>query len=535
MVPRIMVVGLLIPVAAGLIGCGSGDGTTPGGGPGPAAPGPAATQTVGPLQVGTASTAGFRTLTLPSPQNQPVAFTVLYGAVIVRLDEMGFGRIAFANDADGDREIWTADLDGTNATKLMRNGLDDYGPTWSPDGTRIAFARTRSDANTDIYAMNADGTDLRRLTNHAAADWDPAWSPNGAKIAFASYRTGTGDIYVMNADGLAETRLTSDTAFERCPAWSPDGRLIAYARLGGTYDLYLMNADGSEPTVLLATLDEEYDPAWSPKGDRIALTLDPGASHQVYRVNADGSGVVNLTNYSGNAHSPAWSPDGRHILYERRTPPPTRSDLWVMDAYGNNEYPVTTMPGKEEAPAWCPAPTVVHTLIGPAGSDGGSNPPFGAEKPLVVVGLTDDGLVGAATVGTGPHRWDSIKVAALKSLGSRVAGCRVTASKINDVQEDMGRGNRAKVWDFSGSTTNIGAVLVFFSAVTGKVTSVIASADTALDAADATMAQQRGGQIVVRGDFVAVYSAGDPRTNLAPRPVREVILDAATGAMESLQ
>ena len=533
MVPRMVVVGVLIPVAAGLVGCGSGDGTIPGEGPGPPAAGPAATHTVGPLQIGTAAAAGFKTLTLPSPQDQPVAFTVLYGATIVRLDETGFGRIAFSSNADGDREIWTADLDGANATKLTRNGLDDYDPTWSPDGTRIAFARERSDGNTDIYAMDADGTALRRLTHHAADDYDPAWSPDGTKIAFASARTGFRDIYVMNANGLAETRLTSSIEAERHPTWSPDGRLIAYDRFSSSFNLWLMNADGSEQISLLGTADNEIYPAWSPKGDRIAFArwLTSGDNY-ICTVNIDRSAVVSLTSPTTGTYSSAWSPDGRHIIYERSAPP--REDLWVMDANGHNGHPVTTMQGREEAPAWCPAPTVARTLIGPAGSDGGSNPPFGAQKPLAVVGLTEDGLVGAATIGTGPHRWSSIRVAALKNLGSQVAGCRVTASKINDVQEDVGRGNRAKVWDFSGST-NIGAVLLFFSAATGKVTTVIASSDTALDAADATMAQQRGGQIVVRGDFVAVYSARDPRTNLAPRPVREVVLDATTGAMESLQ
>jgi Tol biopolymer transport system component len=536
MVPRTMLPGLLILVAAGLMGCGSGDGTPPGQGPEPPAPGPAATHTVGPLQVGTASTAGFKTLTLPSPQSQPVAFTVLYGATIVRLDEMGFGRIAFSSNADGDPELWTMDLDGANATRLTKNTLWDYGPAWSPDGTMIAFARRRPDGNTDIHCMNADGTGLRRLTNNAAADDSPAWSPDGTKIAFASTRTANRDIYVMNADGSAETRLSSQPGQEHHPAWSPDGRLIAYDLYSGDYDLCVMNADGSEQTNLLGTSDDELYPTWSPEGDRIAFArwASGGGDSRICTVKADGSGLTSLTGGgSGWLHySPCWSPDGGHIIFQRSAS--SRQDLWVVNADGSDAHAVTTMKGMEEDPAWCPAPTVVHTLIGPAGSDGGSNPPFGVQKPLAIVGLTDEGLAGAATVGVGAAQWAGIKVAALEDLGSRLAGCKITAGRIIDVQEDMGRGSPPKVWDLTGPR-NAGAVLVFFSAATGRVTSVIASSDTALNAADAIMAQQRGGQIVVRGDFLAVYSAHDPRTNLAARPVREVMLDAATGAVESLQ
>jgi hypothetical protein len=209
-------------------------------------------------------------------------------------------------------------------------------------------------------------------------------------------------------------------------------------------------------------------------------------------------------------------------------------ELRVMDANGDHDRPVTTIAGREYSPAWCPVPTVVHTLVGLTGSDGGSNPPFGTQKPLVVVGLTDEGLAGAATVGTGASRWSSIRVAALRDLGSRLAGCKITASKLKNVQEDMGRGNPPRVWDFSGAP-NVGAVLVFFSAATGRVSSVIPSSDTALTATQAAFAQERDGQIVVRGDFPAVYSGDRPDINLASQPVAEVILNAETGTVVSMR
>jgi Tol biopolymer transport system component len=87
---------------------------------------------------------------------------------------------------------------------------------------KIAF--TSSD---DIYLVNADGSGQARLTDSAASDLGPSFSPNGSRIAFASDRAGPYEIYVMNADGSGETRLTHNSASDAEPAFSPDGRRIA--------------------------------------------------------------------------------------------------------------------------------------------------------------------------------------------------------------------------------------------------------------------------------------------------------------------
>src|SRR5215213_865569 len=66
--------------------------------------------------------------------------------------------------------------------------------------------------NEEIYTADANGGDQRRLTFDAARDNDPSWSPEGTQIAFMSTRNGNPDIYVMNTDGSGIRRLTSDPA-----------------------------------------------------------------------------------------------------------------------------------------------------------------------------------------------------------------------------------------------------------------------------------------------------------------------------------
>ena len=98
--------------------------------------------------------------------------------------------------------------------RLIFGGSYYESPSWSPDGTQIAFQSDR-DGNWNIYVMAADGSNLSQLTSHNAWDESPSWSPDGTQIAFHSYRDNNWDIYVIDADGsnlrvdlLATTPLT---------------------------------------------------------------------------------------------------------------------------------------------------------------------------------------------------------------------------------------------------------------------------------------------------------------------------------------
>src|SRR3954447_16673824 len=114
------------------------------------------------------------------------------------------GQVAFASSRDGNYEIYAMDAAGTIQTNLTANQAGDLFPTWSPDGSKIAFASFRDLGNEEIYVMNADGTNQTRLTSSSGADAEPSWSPDGSKIAFRSDRDGDFEIYTMNADGTSE-------------------------------------------------------------------------------------------------------------------------------------------------------------------------------------------------------------------------------------------------------------------------------------------------------------------------------------------
>ena len=69
--------------------------------------------------------------------------------------------------------------------------------------------------------MKADGDDVIQLTNSQANNWGPSWSSDGSNILFSSERNGNTEIYVMNADGRNQIRLTKDKADDEIAVWQP--------------------------------------------------------------------------------------------------------------------------------------------------------------------------------------------------------------------------------------------------------------------------------------------------------------------------
>lgn len=173
----------------------------------------------------------------------------------------------FISDVSGNREIYVSDAGFTQVVNLTNSPARDDWPAWSPDGTKIAFTSNVT-GNFDVYSMNADGTGVTNLTNHPADDGDgdrasggPSWSPDGQKIAFDSLRTGAFEVFSMTASGGNVLQLTNGGRNLE-PAWSPDGRLIAFTSdRSGNRDLFLMASDGTgeSPLAILPAFDERPD------------------------------------------------------------------------------------------------------------------------------------------------------------------------------------------------------------------------------------------------------------------------------------
>ena len=246
------------------------------------------------------------------------------------------GRIVFSSEDD----VFTIRADGTGLRRLTSAAGPEFDPSWSPDGTRIAYRDSRGgvNSNDEIYVMWADGSRKRNVTHDPGNDWGPDWSPDGRWIAFNSDRGGLPQLYVMRPDGSAVRRVTEREA--EYPSWSPDGARIAFMSMepgasgsNPEYEIYAVGTDGTGLRRFTRSEGEDGWPAWSPDGRTIAFASprsgrdsgDIGPYFEVWLMDADGSDQRRLAGAFGQY--PAWSPDGRRVLLA-----PTMS---VVDADGS--------------------------------------------------------------------------------------------------------------------------------------------------------------------------------------------------------
>jgi len=181
---------------------------------------------------------------------------------------------SFDVDQQTDLEIWVINADGSGRTQVTNNSFPDTQPAWSPDGSKIAFVSSRTgDTNRNVYVMNSDGSGAAaNLTPNTADplyqgnDDGPSWSPDGSQIAYSNGISDS-DVWTMNANGSGKTNLTdANTGEDVEPAWFPDGNKIAYVATSGDTDrnIYVMNANGSGQGPINTNTSNDITPDWQP-------------------------------------------------------------------------------------------------------------------------------------------------------------------------------------------------------------------------------------------------------------------------------
>lgn len=190
--------------------------------------------------------------------------------------------------------------------------LSDYrgingSPSWSPDGRHLAIVLTR-DGGPQIYEIGAHGDGLRRITNSASINTEPRYSADGKWIYFTSDRSGTPQIHRIRLDDGVTERVTNSGNYNISASPSPDGKLVAFLRRErGKYRVAVLELESGRVSVLTNS-EADATPRFSRNGRRILLSTSVEGRRAVALLSLESRSVRPLTSGELNAHDPNWGP-----------------------------------------------------------------------------------------------------------------------------------------------------------------------------------------------------------------------------------
>ncbi len=257
-----------------------------------------------------------------------------------------------------------ADVETGAQRQLCEN--DAMQPSWSPNGSRIAFwFNPPSAGRSDIATISKAGGEIEVVTTDASTNWNPVWSPDGKFLYFASDRSGNMSFWrvpINEETGkvLGEPDAVSTPAtFNRHISFSRNGKRLIYVQTDRRANIQAVKFDPErgkvvgEPISITRGDNRVVRPELSPDGSRFVMRLLRGTQEDIVIVQRDGTNWRDLTNDKFFDRYPRWSPDGKKIAFTSDRS--GRYEIWTIDADGTNLRQVSfDSPGDATLPLWSP-------------------------------------------------------------------------------------------------------------------------------------------------------------------------------------
>jgi Tol biopolymer transport system component/DNA-binding winged helix-turn-helix (wHTH) protein len=281
------------------------------------------------------------------------------------LDWSPDGKFLAIRESHGDKShSWIALLsldDLTTRPLTSPSGQElDYGPAFSPDGTRVAFVRSiLAGMVSDLHVVPVTGGEPKRVTfDHRAIFGQPSWTADGRELVFDSDLAGLHGLFRVSLSGGTPQRVAGVGTGAECPNVSRRGHQLVYQQLlTRTYTGRLSLKDethlqGSSIKVI-SEKGGQFRPHFSPDGKRIAFESDRSGYSEIWACDSDGTNCAPLTTLHGTAGAPRWSPDGNTIAFEFHTK--EHGEIYLLEVRSGATRLLETLPGADNGgPNWSP-------------------------------------------------------------------------------------------------------------------------------------------------------------------------------------